>query len=438
MKTRFFALIAAAACLCACHELRRSCPEVVLCDVDYDDCFTPERLRVDLVLAGDFDSEYAFVNELHRERHWSGSPNSLIDTFGYGQCRVEAFYGDTLVFSCGFCPLFEEWRTTEQAKHTPMAANQSFWMPFPKRTVHIVVSQRIRKTGEMEKMLEFDVDPTDRHIVPGPDNDWPVTALQYKGDPAHKVDLVFAGEAYSASQMGKLRKDAIRMMEYLFTMEPYASRRDDFNVWLVESVSEDAGVDIPNYGQWRSTAMDSMFDTFYVDRYLTIMDHKKIASTVSGAEFDAIFVLANETKYGGGGMYGSYAMGTSDHRLSNEVFIHEFGHSFAGLGDEYFDSETAYDEEYYPLNIEPWEPNITTMVDFDSKWKDMVEDGTPVPTPGDSTAWYGKVGVFEGAGYMTYGCYRPYFECRMLNNTAPCFCPVCQRAISRMIDFYTK
>ena len=403
--------------------------------VDYDAYFTSERLRLDFVLAGNNQEQYAFLSELHRENEWAGSPNALIDKFGYGQYFMEAFSGDELIYSKGFSTIFEEWRTTPEAKKTPMAANQTMWMPFPKEPVRIVLYQRFRNTGLFEKFFECEVDPSDTHIIPGPDNDFAVTPLMVNGDHKHKVDLVFAGEAYTREQLPKLREDATRMMEYLFSFEPYAHRRSDFNVYLVESVSEDGGVDIPNHGQWRKTVMDSSFDTFYEDRYLTIMNHQKIASVFSGVPFDALFIIANETKYGGGGIYGSYAMGTSDHELSDVVFIHEFGHSFAGLGDEYYTSEVAY-EDYYPAGVEPWEPNITTMVDFCSKWADMVEEGTPVPTPNDPEKYYDVVGVFEGAGYMAKGCYRPYFECRMLNNTAPGFCPVCQRAIEAMINYY--
>lgn len=441
MKKSFLALMACAAIFSACQSSSPvgdgTASSTFEAEVDYDSHFTPERLRIDLVLCGDVKDQAAYLKELHRENEWAGSPNSLVDKFGYGQYFIELFEEGQLVYSKGFSTLFEEWRTTEQAETTPMAACQSVWTPFPKNKVHFVLYQRIRTTGMFESMLEFDIDPADRHIVPGPDNSFAVTSLLNNGESAHKVDLVFAGEGYTEAQLPKLREDAMKITDYIFSMEPYASRKDDFNIWLVESVSEEQGSDIPQDGIWHDTLMDSMFDTFYIDRYLTVTDQTKIASVVSGAPVDAIFVIVNDSKYGGAGMYGSYAMGTSDHRLSLPVTIHEFGHSFAGLGDEYYDSEVAYSEDYYPAGIEPWEPNVTTLVDFDSKWKDMMEEGTPMPTPNDSS-YTGIVGCFEGAGYMTYGCYRPYYECRMLNNTAPGFCPVCQRAINRMIDNYVK
>lgn len=404
--------------------------------VDYDTYFTPERLRLDFVLAGDKEHQYAFLSELHKESLWAGSPNGLIDQFGYGQYYFEAFADGKLVYSKGFCTLFEEWRSTPQAEQVAMAANQTVWMPFPKQTVHVVLYQRIRATGRLEPFFECDVDPTDRHIVPVAENDFNVVPLMVNGDRAHKVDLVFAGEGYTADKMGKLRADAERFMNYLFSMEPYSSRKEDFNVWLVESISEEAGTDIPNWNQWRKTVCNSTFDTFYEDRYLTIMDQRKVASLYSGVPFDCTFVIADEEKYGGGGIYNSYAIGTSDNRFSDPVFIHEFGHSFAGLGDEYYGSSVAY-EDYYPAGVEPWEPNITTLVDFSKKWEGMVEKDMPMPMPNDA-AYMGHVGLFEGAGYVDKGCYRGYYDCRMKTNEAPGFCPVCQKAINDMIDFYVK
>ncbi|MCQ2164727.1 MAG: IgA Peptidase M64 [Bacteroidales bacterium] len=401
---------------------------------EYDSYFTGERLRLDFTLAGNDKDQSAYLDEIHRESEWAGPRGSLIEPFDYGQYNISVSADGKIIFSKGFSTLFEEWRTTPEASQVSRAASQCIWMPFPKQKVHIILSQRIRATGRMEPMLEFDVDPEDRHIIPGPENRYRIVPLQIYGDACDKVDIVIAAEAYTSSQMAKFRRDAQKLTDYFFSMEPYASRREDFNVWMVESPSQDGGADIPQEGLWRSTVMDSGFDTFYEDRYLTVWNHKKIAAAVSGAVFDAIIVLANETKYGGSGIYNSFAMATSDHKMSGPVFIHEFGHSFAGLADEYYDSSTAY-ENYYPEGVEPWEPNITTMVDFGSKWADMIADGTPVPTPADSSHT-GIVGAYEGAGYMAKGCWRPYVECRMLNNTAPGFCPVCQRSINRMIDYY--
>lgn len=403
--------------------------------VSYDEYFTGERLRIDLALAGNSREQSAYLLGLSRESGWVGSPEGLIDPFGYGEYYFEAFSGENVIFSRGFNPLFQEWRATEQAKTVDMAMNQTIWMPFPKDSIRLVLYSRNAEDSRLEPFFECSIDPKDKQISYTP-LQMPESLL-YSGDPAHKLDLLFIAEGYTKDQMDKFRADAQRFTDYLFEYEPYRSRKEDFNVWYLNTASEEEGVDIPQQDQWRNTLCQSSFYTFYVDRYLTIQDHQRIADAVAATPFDALFVIANETKYGGGGFYNSYSLGTSDNRLSCEVFIHEFGHGFAGLADEYYDSETAYDDDYYPAAVEPWEPNITNLVNFESKWKDMIAEGTPIPTPNDS-AYAGITGLFEGAGYQPHGMYRPVFECRMLNNTAPAFCPVCQRAISRMIDFYTR
>ncbi|MBP9992758.1 MAG: peptidase M64 [Bacteroidales bacterium] len=404
--------------------------------VNYREFFTSERLRVDLVLAGDAASQSVYLKGLQKESLWSASETNLIDTFGYGQYFYELFSDGKLVFSKGFCTLFDEWCTTAQATKVQMAAGQSIWIPMPKSAARLVIYRRVRQTGKFEVMTQFDIDPSDRHIAPCPEEVCPVSS-ELKGDPSRKVDIALVAEGYTADNMEKFRSDARRLVETFFSLEPYASRRDDFNLWFVECPSAGNGVTVPQNGTWRNTVLASMFDTFYIDRYLTVWDHSLIAKAAAGVPHDALIVVANESKYGGGGVYNSYALGTADNKLSEVVMVHEFGHSFAGLADEYYTSDVAY-EDYYLPGIEPWEPNITNLTDFGSKWKDMVAPDTPVPTPADPEKWYGVVGVFEGAGYMAKGCYRPYYECRMLNNTAPGFCPVCLKAINDMIDWYVK
>ncbi|MBO4570597.1 MAG: peptidase M64 [Bacteroidales bacterium] len=405
--------------------------------VDYDTYFTPERMRVEFILAGDASKQEAYLGGIYREAEWTGSPNSLIDPFGYGEYYFEAFSGEQLVFSTGFCSLFSEWRTTAEASKVARSMPHNVWMPFPKEPVRIVLYERRKADNAFQPLLEATIDPEDRLINSGRLNGYPVDNYQISGPDASKVDLLFVAEGYSEAEMGKFRKDAARFAEYMFTLAPYSERRNDFNIRFLLSASGDSGVDIPQDGIWKNTVCESNFYTFYIDRYLTISDHSKIADAVSGAPFDAIFIVANCEKYGGGGIYNSYALGTSDNSRSDPVFIHEFGHSFAGLADEYFTSEVAY-EDFYNLALEPWEPNITTLKDFGSKWADMLPEGAVIPTQPNDSTMLGVLGVFEGGGYMAKGVYRPYFDCRMHHNDSEGFCPVCQRAISRMIDHYTK
>ena len=208
------------------------------------------------------------------------------------------------------------------------------------------------------------------------------------------------------------------------------------NFIYVNAPSKQSGVSIPHDNDWRDTAVGSHFDTFYSDRYLTTLNVNTLYDLVWGIPCSSIIILANTDNYGGGGIYNSYTLTSAHNKDARPVVVHEFGHSFAGLADEYY-----YDDQYepmYPTDVEPWEQNITTLVDFDSKWKDMLPSDTPVPTPADGKDIYTKVGVYEGAGYQSKGCYRPAQECRMKVNNAPGFCPVCQRAISRLIDFLAE
>ena len=133
----------------------------------------------------------------------------------------------------------------------------------------------------------------------------------------------------------------------------------------------ESGTDIPGERVYVNTVLNSSFYTFGTDRYLTTQDIKSVNDYAAVAPHDNIIVLINSNKYGGGGVYNYYSGTTAGHPLSPKVFIHEFGHGFAGLADEYYSSDVAYDE-FYPLNVEPWEPNITTMVNFDSKWKKLI------------------------------------------------------------------
>jgi hypothetical protein len=307
-------------------------------------------------------------------------------------------------------------------------------MPFPKKQVH--VKFLMRKTGsEFVPLHAMNIDPEDYFITKESTMDFPVHKVVYSGDPETHVDLVFLAEGYQQREMAGFLEDVNRMVDSLFSIAPYTALKDHFNIWAVASPSLESGTDIPGESIYKNTILNFSYFTFDLPRYLTSSDIRSIRDVAAGVPYDHIVVLINSDRYGGGGIYQSYTAATSDHALSATVLIHELGHGFAGLGDEYYNSEVAY-EGFYNLNTEPWEPNLTTLVDFDRKWKHLVMEETPIPTP-NTFKYRNVVGVFEGGGYVSKGLYRPALDCRMKSNEASDFCGVCQEAIRKMIEYYS-
>lgn len=402
---------------------------------NFEDSFTEKSLRIDFALSGNKDSQSAAIERLREEPVWGGPRKNLVDTFRYGGYYINVYdaASDSLLYARGFNTLFEEWRTTEQARTETQSWTNSVAIPYPKAPVRIELTARDRSDMRFHPLLTQTVDPASIFIDRGKLKENTVTRLRYNGEPAGKVDLVFVAEGYTADEQAKFVADARRFEEALFATPPFDTRRADFNIWAVGTVSEESGTDLSGKGVFKHTALNSGYYTFGIDRYLTTPDMKAVRDAVWNVPCDAIFILVNTDAYGGGGMYNFYAMGTADHPRTPVVFVHELGHSLAGLADEYFSSEVAY-QDFYNLKYEPWEPNITTLVDFGSKWKDLLPTGTPIPTPLDEEHRE-KPGVFEGGGYVAKGIYRPMDHC-MMRDYAP-FCPACVRAIHRMIDFLT-
>ncbi len=410
---------------------------VATAQVSFDKYFSDKVLRFDFMLAGNSQKTVVYPVGMKEEPFWAGSEKTLIDPFNYGNFKYEIFdNGDnTLIYSRGFCTLFQEWQTTTEAKTVEKSFYEVATMPFPKNKVRFVLSLRERD-GNFSKLYETDIDPSDYYIRNEKTVNAEVTKIYDAGDPHHCVDLAFIAEGYKADEMGKFREDVKKMTDVLFAEAPYSDYRNKINIWAVEAVSEDSGTDIPGEKIYVNTVMNSSFYTFGTDRYLTTQDIKSVNDYAAVAPHDNIIVLINSTKYGGGGVYNYYSGTTAGHLLSPKVFIHEFGHGFAGLADEYYSSSVAYDE-FYPLNIEPWEPNITTMVSFESKWKSLIKKETPVPTPAEDK-YSNTTGLFEGGGYSAKGIYRPEMDCRMKSNGTKGYCSVCREAVRKMIEFYTK
>jgi len=403
----------------------------------FDDYFADSTMRFDFFLAGNSSETKVFPAAIKGEPLWGGSLTNLTDKFGYGNFRYEIIDAASgkVIYSKGFCTLYQEWQTTAEAKKIDKSFYEVATFPFPKAKVNFVLSIRGRD-GIFKKLYETEIDPGNYFITREKPLATPVTRVSGTGDPHTSLDIAFIAEGYTAAEMDKFRSDVKRMGEIIFSEAPFDKYRDRINIWAVEAPSQESGTDVPGEGIYVNTALNSSYYTFDVDRYLTTQDIRAVNDYAAAAPHDQIIVLINSKRYGGGGVYNYYSATTADHKFSPQVLTHEFGHGFAGLADEYYSSEVAY-EEFYPLAVEPWEPNITTRVNFESKWKDLIARSVPVPTPNEKR-YTGVTGLFEGGGYVSKGIYRPSFDCRMKSNEADAFCQVCDIAIEKMILFYIQ
>jgi hypothetical protein len=413
------------------------CSASVTAQIRFDDYFTDKVLRFDFMFSGNSHSATVYPMGMKEEPFWAGSNTNLTDPFNYGNFRYEVFddASGLLLYSRGFSSLFQEWQTTAEARTLSRSFYEVATMPYPKNKVKLVISGRERD-GKFSKLFDIKIDPLDYFIRKEQPINAAASVLIKGGDPNVSVDIAFIAEGYRKDEMDKFHDDVKKMAHCLFSEEPFRSYEGKFNIWAVDAVSQDSGTDVPGEGIYVNTALSSSFYTFDLDRYLTTQDIKAVNDYAAVVPHDAIIVLINTARYGGGGVYNYYSGTSSENILSEKVFIHEFGHGFAGLADEYYSSAVAYDE-FYPLDVEPWEPNITTMVDFGSKWKKDLVRGTPVPTPSEDK-YENVTGVFEGGGYSAKGIFRSEMECRMKSNGPKGYCTVCRKAIKEMIEFYIK
>ena len=380
-----------------------------------------QTLRVDYMFSGTDKSVEISLDELSRYDGWAGRRTNLteVPVRGNGQiCMTDVQTGDTL-YRMSFSTLFQEWQTTEEATKVRKSFENVFLLPMPTTKAKVNV-HLYDFFGNIVASLNHIVDPSDiliRQLKPiAPEHRY----LLKSGTPQEKIDVAIVAEGYTAEEMDMFYADAQTAMEAILKHEPFGQYRDRFNFVAVGLESHDSGVSVPGEWDWKDTALKAHFNTFYMDRYLTTLRLKNMHDKLCGVPYEHIVILANTDTYGGGGIYNSYTLTTAHHPAFKPVVVHEFGHSFAGLADEYY-YDDQYVEYYYP-GTEPWEQNITTLADFESKWKDMLDAG--------------EVELLEGAGYQSKGVYRPAKDCRMHTNRPDSFCPVCQRAIARIIEFY--
>jgi len=409
----------------------------------------------------------------------AGKPNHAIDESQLGNYLFEVREKNSgrLVYSRGFNSVFGEWKTTEEALHGNRTFSESLRFPAPETSVEVSLQERVE--GGFHEVWKIVVDPRDKFIEQArPPSPGPLIELQKMGEPARKVDLLVLGDGYTAAEREKFEKDARRFMEVLFATPPFREHRGDFNVWGLCPRADESGVSRPSSGIYRRSPLGATYDTFGTERYILTTDNRTLRDVASFAPYEFIEILVNGQTYGGGGIFNQYATVAIDNLWAGYVGVHEFGHHFAALADEYYTSDVAYLPP--TRKTEPWEPNVTALLDpANLKWKEWVTAGTPVPTPWDKNEfdqferaiqkqrkelraagkpeaeldalfrkerekedamlgaqkYAGKVGAFEGANYESKGYYRPEVDCIMFTRHQT-FCAVCRMAIEKIIAMY--
>ena len=404
-----------------------------------------KTLRIDYTFSGTDKYQDIALDEISCFDTWAGRRHNLDSLIlrGNGQISMRSATDGHLIYINSFSTLFQEWLTTEEATRVKRSFEATFLLPMPSEQVEIKV-ELFGFKGETIASFTHGVDPKDILIRHKPVCNAPCFKLLENGTPQDCIDVAIVAEGYTAAEQDIFLEDARTAMKEILSYEPFKTYRNRFNFTAVALESNESGVSVPYEGIWKDTALGSHFSTFYSDRYLTTLRLRKVNDCLSGLPYEHIIILANTDTYGGGGIYGCYTLTTAHHPQFKPVVVHEFGHSFAGLADEYY-YDDQYVDYYYP-DAEPWEQNITTMVDFHSKWEHLLPEDTAVPTAqmDKEELWKriasgedaGKfVGVYEGGGYQSKGVWRPFPDCRMHTNLAPIFCPVCQDAIRRYIEF---
>jgi hypothetical protein len=451
----------------------------------FDQYFKDKTMRVDYFHTGDATHEIISLDRIVSDGVWAGSKSRFIDDTYLGKYYFEVYdvEGGEMLYSRGFSSIYGEWETTGEAREVYRTFHESLRFPWPKRSVKVV----LKKRGDDDSFNEIwstEIDPEARYVNPA---DLPpigaVWTVFEHGPPAEKVDLVILGEGYTAEEMPKFHADVKRLVHVLFQTEPFKSRVTDFNVWAIDLPAAESGVSRPHGGKYRRNSVATQYSIFDSERYVLTYDNRSLRDALSAAPYDFVEILVNEAQYGGGGIYNAQATSAVDSEFSDYVFVHEFGHHFASLADEYYTSPVAYETGGSVEMKEPWEPNVTALHDpANLKWGDLVEAGTPLPTPWgkdnyeahareileqrieliESQApeaefdalfseqraiesemlaameYFGKVGAFEGASYEPRGLYRSEIDCIMFTRDEVGFCRVCSRAIERIIDLYAS
>jgi hypothetical protein len=452
---------------------------------DFDALFTGRTMRLDVFHSGTATEEYLAVDRARVEGEWPGSRTRLVDDTNLGKYLlvVVDLSDQRVLYSRGLSSIYGEWETTGEARDgTWRTIHESLRFPEPRGMVQVSLRKR-SDDGSFREIFATVIDPASRFVdrsEPAPVGE--MIEVLSNGDPATKVDLLILGDGYTASDRERFRTDAGRAAAALFAVEPFAAHREDFNVRAIFTPAAERGISRPRAGIWRWSPLGLSYNAFDSERYVLSFANERLREIAAQAPYDALILLANSDKYGGGGILNLWMTAASGSAQFDYLVVHEFGHSFAGLADEYYTSQVSY-EDFTAPGAEPWEPNVTALLDpAQLKWRDLVADGTPLPTPWDkgrydevslelqerrqkmrergaseeemdsyfaevkavtapmlaNERYADRVGAFEGAGYQARGLYRPATDCIMFTRNPSSFCPVCTRAIERVITSYTE
>lgn len=484
-----------------CAALLAVAPAALAADAPaaFEANFVDRTMRVDYYHTGNAAEEFFTLDRVLQQGAWAGSRVHLLDTFDNGRYYVKLYdlASGTLLYSRGFDSYFGEYRTTpEAAKGLRRTYHESALIPYPKRPVRLAIEAR-GADKKLSQAASFEIDPAAWTILrPALKDDVTVVESWISGDPHAKVDVAILAEGYTAAEEGKFRADLERFTKIFLAAEPYASLKDRFNIRGVYKASQDSGCSEPSHGLYKNTAVGATFDSLGSERYVLTEDNRAMRDLAAHVPYDTLYIMVNSPRYGGGGIYNLFCTFTTDNQWHEYIFLHEFGHSFGGLADEYYTSSVAYND-FYPRGVEPNEPNITALLDpANLKWKSLVTPGTAVPTPWEKadydamdaayqkvrrelnekiatmsragapaaeiakvkeesdrlsrehqermdaylakSKFVGKVGAFEGAGYSAQGLYRPMLDCLMFSKGAKPLCKVCAAAVMRVIKHYTE
>ena len=487
---RFLVIITLAAVIAGCARAQKG--------PAFDAWFVDKTMRVDYFHAGNSSEETVTLDQVFDQGLWAGSRTNLIDPFNLGRYLIKVYdaASGTLIFSKGFDSYCGEYKTSEPAlQGVRRTYHESALLPYPRKPIRFTVEAKDRKNA-YKILFRQDIDPAAvtvirEELVPGVK----VFEVLKSGEPSRKVDVAIVAEGYTAAEEAKLKADLDRFAAVFFKLEPYKSHRDKFNLYGVFKPSPESGCDEPSHGSFKATAVSTTFDSLGSERYLLTEDNKSLRDIAAHVPYDALYIMVNHTRYGGGGIYNLYCTFTTDNQWYEYLFLHEFGHSFTGLADEYYTSQVAYNE-FYPAGVEPAEPNITALLEPDKlKWKSLASAGIGVPTLWEkaefddmdnayqkiradingkiarmkregaaaadvarveeeserlsrehadkvdaflrASKFRDKVGAFEGAGYAAQGLFRPQLDCLMFTKGTKPFCRVCEAAVLRTILYYT-